>query len=200
MSGRPRGMLLRTIARRQTSTMTSPYVTLSSRTAYENRWIRVREDRIRRPDGSDGLYGVVERSDFVVVVPWQDGRLTLVDMPGYGYARASKDIKADWQGMMFDYLRGRTTLIRVMLLLDARIEVKQADHDVMALLDRAAVTYQVVLTKADGLKPAGLMKKQDEVGALIRKHAAAFPEIATTSAETGMGIPELRAVLTALVE
>jgi GTP-binding protein len=127
------------------------------------------------------------------------GRLTLVDMPGYGYARASKEIKADWQGMMFDYLRGRTTLIRVMLLLDARIEVKQADRNVMTLLDRAAVTYQVVLTKADGLKFAGLAKKQDDVAALIRKHPAAFPEMATTSAETGAGIPELRAVLTALV-
>lgn len=127
------------------------------------------------------------------------GRLTLVDMPGYGYARASKDIKADWQGMMFDYLRGRTTLIRVMLLLDARIEVKQADHDVMTLLDRAAVTYQVVLTKADGLKPGGLEKKQEEVAALIRKHPAAFPEIATTSAETGLGIAELRGVLATLV-
>ena len=87
------------------------------------------------------------------------GRLTLVDMPGYGYARASKVIKADWQGMMFDYLRGRPTLSRVMLLLDARIEFKQADHDVMALLDRAAVTYQIVLTKADGLKPLALERK-----------------------------------------
>jgi GTP-binding protein len=128
------------------------------------------------------------------------GRLTLVDMPGYGYARASKDIKADWQGMMFDYLRGRTTLIRVMLLLDARIEMKQADRDVMTLLDRAAVTYQVVLTKADGLKPAALEKKQHEVATLIRAHPAAFPDIATTSAQAGLGIPELRAVLTALIE
>ncbi|MGD0434468.1 MAG: ribosome biogenesis GTP-binding protein YihA/YsxC, partial [Acetobacteraceae bacterium] len=105
------------------------------------------------------------------------GRLTLVDMPGYGYARASKDIKADWQGMMFDYLRGRPTLIRVMLLLDSRIEVKQADHDVMALLDRAAVTYQIVLTKADGLKPPALARKQDEVERLVRGHPAAFPEV-----------------------
>ena len=87
------------------------------------------------------------------------GRLTLVDMPGYGYARASKDIKADWQGMMFDYLRGRPTLRRVMLLLDARIEFKQADHDVMDLLDRAAVTFQLVLTKADSVKPAALARK-----------------------------------------
>jgi len=128
------------------------------------------------------------------------GRLTLVDMPGYGYARASKQIKADWQGMMFDYLRGRTTLLRVMLLLDARIEIKKADHDVMALLDRAAVTYQIVLTKADGLTPAGLERKQDEVRKLIPTHPAAFPEIAVTSAETGLGIPELRAVLTQLTE
>jgi 8-oxo-dGTP pyrophosphatase MutT (NUDIX family) len=67
--------------------MTSPYVTLSSRIAYENRWTRVREDRIRRPDGSDGLYGVVERSDFVVVVPWQDGRLTLVEQYRYPVSR-----------------------------------------------------------------------------------------------------------------
>jgi GTP-binding protein len=126
------------------------------------------------------------------------GRLTLVDMPGYGYARASKQIKADWQGMMFDYLRGRPTLIRVMLLLDSRIELKQADRDVMDLLDRAAVTYQIVLTKVDGLKPPALARKQQEVVALIRTHPAAFPEIATTSAETGMGIAELRAVLTGL--
>jgi len=127
------------------------------------------------------------------------GRLTLVDMPGYGYARASKQIKADWQGMMFDYLRGRTTLIRVMLLLDSRIEMKPADHAVMKLLDRAAVTFQVVLTKADGLKPPALARKQDEVRQLVRAHPAAFPEIATTSAETGLGIEELRAVLAGLV-
>jgi len=126
------------------------------------------------------------------------GRLTLVDMPGYGYARASKDIKADWQGMMFDYLRGRPTLRRVMLLLDARIEMKAADIAVMELLDRAAVTYQLVLTKADGVKPAALVRKQADTSALARQHPAAFPEIATTSSETGDGIPELRAVLTAL--
>jgi GTP-binding protein len=126
------------------------------------------------------------------------GRLTLVDMPGYGYARASKDIKADWQGMMFDYLRGRPTLVRVMLLLDSRIEMKPSDREVMKLLDRAAVTYQVVLTKADGLKPPALARKQEEVQAVIGKHPAAFPELATTSAETGLGIPELRAVLAGL--
>ena len=128
------------------------------------------------------------------------GRLTLVDMPGYGYARASKQIKADWQGMMFDYLRGRPTLIRVMLLLDSRIEMKQADHDVMDLLDRAAVTYQVVLTKADGLKPPALARKRDDVRKVIRVHPAAFPEMAVTSAETKEGIAELRAVLAGLTD
>src|ERR1700761_675626 len=76
-------MLLRTIAGRPFNAMTSPYVTLSTRIAYENRWIRVREDRIRHPDGSDGLYGVVERADFVVIVPWQDGHLTLVEQYRY---------------------------------------------------------------------------------------------------------------------
>ena len=94
-------------------------------------------------------------------------------MPGYGYARASKDIKADWQGMMFDYLRGRPTLRRVMLLLDARIEVKVADHEVMELLDRAAVTFQMVLTKADGVKPAAAAQAGER--RMTRAHAAAFP-------------------------
>lgn len=128
------------------------------------------------------------------------GRLTLVDMPGYGYARASKDIKADWQGMMFDYLRGRPTLRRVILLLDSRVEVKEADRQVMELLDRAAVTFQLVLTKADGLKLPALARKQAEADGLARSHAAAFPEVITTSSETGEGIPELRAALAALVD
>jgi GTP-binding protein len=126
------------------------------------------------------------------------GRLTLVDMPGYGYARASKDIKADWQGMMFEYLRGRPTLQRVILLLDARIELKEADNQVMDLLDRAAMTFQIVLTKADGVRPGALARKQAEAGALARSHAAAFPEVLTTSSETGEGIPELRASLALL--
>jgi GTP-binding protein len=123
------------------------------------------------------------------------GRLTLVDMPGYGYARASKDIKADWQGMMFDYLRGRPTLRRVMLLLDARIELKQADHDVMDLLDRAAVSFQLVLTKTDSVKAAALARKIQEAEGLARSHAAAYPRILPTSSETGDGVARLRAEL-----
>jgi GTP-binding protein len=123
------------------------------------------------------------------------GRLTLVDMPGYGYAEAGKDIKADWQGLMFDYLRGRPTLQRVVLLLDSRIELKASDLAVMDLLDRAAVTYELVLTKADDTKPAALARKQEEVAALSRKHPAAFPVVLTTSSQTGQGIEELRAEL-----
>ncbi len=128
------------------------------------------------------------------------GRLTLVDMPGYGYARASQAVKQDWQGLMFDYLRGRATLRRVMLLLDARIELKQADRDVMELLDRAAVTFQLVLTKADGVKPEALERKTAEVVALARAHPAAHPEVAVTSSETGAGIDELRAAIAQLAE
>jgi len=128
------------------------------------------------------------------------GRLVLVDMPGYGYAQAERSVKEDWQGLMFEYLRGRPTLRRVILLLDSRIEIKESDLAVMGLLDRAAVTYQLVLTKADGPKPGALERKQEEVQALARKHPAAYQEIATTSSETGFGIAELRAELAGLAE
>jgi GTP-binding protein len=126
------------------------------------------------------------------------GRLTLVDMPGYGYARAPKDVKADWQGLMFDYLRGRPTLRRVMLLLDARIEVKPADTAVLELLDRAAVAFQLVLTKADAVKPPTLARKQAEIERLARAHPAAHPQVLVTSSETGLGMPELRSALATL--
>ena len=126
------------------------------------------------------------------------GRLTLVDMPGYGYAQAAKEIKADWQGLMFEFLRGRPTLRRVVLLLDSRIELKASDLAVMDLLDRAAVTYQLVLTKADGVRPGPLAAKQAAVQALVRKHPAAFPEVLTTSSETGLGMEGLRAELAGL--
>ncbi len=126
------------------------------------------------------------------------GRLTLVDMPGYGYAQAAKEVKADWQGLMFNYLRGRPTLQRVVLLLDSRIELKASDTAVMELLDRAAVIYQVVLTKADGVKPGALGRKVAEVQAVVARHAAAFPLLVTTSSETGLGVEALRAALAPL--
>jgi len=127
-------------------------------------------------------------------------RLSLVDMPGYGYAQAAKEVKEDWQGLMFEYLRGRPSLQRVVLLLDARIEVKDSDLAVMDLLDRAAVIYQMVLTKADSVKPRALAAKQAEIGALARRHAAALTEIHTTSSESGLGIAELRADLARLTQ
>ncbi len=126
------------------------------------------------------------------------GRLTLVDMPGYGYAQAPKDVKADWQGLMFDYLRGRPSLRRVLLMLDARIELKPADEAVMALLDRAAVTFQLVLTKADDLNPTALAQKHAEAARLARAHPAAVHTVIATSSETGEGIAALRAEVAGL--
>lgn len=126
------------------------------------------------------------------------GRLGLVDMPGYGYAQAPRSVKADWQGLMFEYLRGRPALRRVLLLLDARIEFKPADGAVMDLLDRAAVGFQLVLTKADEVPPEALARKYAATVALARKHAAAHPIVVATSSKTGEGIATLRAMLASL--
>ncbi len=128
------------------------------------------------------------------------GRLVLVDMPGYGYAQAAKAVKEDWQGLMFDFLRGRVVLRRVVLLLDARIELKASDLAVMDLFDRAAVAFQLVLTKIDGLKPDRLARKRAEVEAAMKKHAAAYPEVLATSARSGEGIEALRAGLAGLAD
>jgi GTP-binding protein len=124
--------------------------------------------------------------------------LVLVDMPGYGFAKASKLVKEDWQGLMFDYLRGRPNLRRVLLLLDSRIETKPSDRAVMDLLDLAAVPFQLVLTKADDVKPGPLAARRAEVEALARKHPAGHPLVLVTSSETGEGMAELRAELAAL--
>jgi GTP-binding protein len=127
----------------------------------------------------------------------QAAPIVLVDMPGYGYAEAPKSIKRDWQGLMLDYLRGRTNLRRILLLLDARVEIKASDETVMELLDHAAVAYQLVLTKADAVKPAALAKKHAAVTALAAEHPAAIPQILTTSSNTGLGMDELRANIAA---
>ncbi len=119
-------------------------------------------------------------------------------MPGYGYAKANRAVKEDWQGLMFDYLRGRPTLRRVVLLLDSRIELKESDTEAMALLDRAAVIFQLVLTKCDAPKPAALSAKRAEIEALARRYAAAHPQVLASSSATGAGIPELRASLAEL--
>ncbi|MDE8346044.1 MAG: ribosome biogenesis GTP-binding protein YihA/YsxC [Acidocella sp.] len=121
--------------------------------------------------------------------------IILVDMPGYGYAEAPKAVKRDWQGLMLDYLRGRPNLRRVFLLLDARVELKASDEVVMELLDQSAVAYQLILTKADSVKPAAMARKQAEIIALTAGHPAALPQIITTSSHTGLGMEILRATI-----
>jgi GTP-binding protein len=128
----------------------------------------------------------------------KDGALTLVDMPGYGYARASKAQVKGWTRLICDYLRGRRELKRVFLLIDARHGIKPNDKETMDLLDEAAVSYQVVLTKADKPKASELEAAKAKVAAMLAKQPAAYPEILVTSARTGLGIPELRAAVAAL--
>ena len=127
-----------------------------------------------------------------------DGKLMLVDLPGYGFAAASKgDIKA-WARQVTDYLKGRASLRRVMLLIDARHGVKANDEEIMNVLDGAAVSYQIVLTKADKIKPDVPEKLLELLAAKLAKHGAAHPIILPTSAHDGTGIAEVRAALAAL--
>ena len=123
------------------------------------------------------------------------GRLYLVDLPGYGYARASKDRVRRWNALIRDYLRGRASLRRVCLLIDARHGPKPGDREIMELLDGAAVSYQIVLTKTDKLPAGALAARLAEVSAAAARHPACHPEIAATSAEKGRGIAGLRAAL-----
>ncbi|TWG97484.1 GTP-binding protein [Mesorhizobium sp. J18] len=118
--------------------------------------------------------------------------MALVDMPGYGYAKAPKAQVDAWTKLVFDYLKGRVTLKRVYLLIDARHGIKKNDLEVMDLLDKAAVSYQVVLTKSDKIKPPAVERLLTETQGLIRKRAAAFPEILATSSEKGIGLDALR--------
>jgi len=126
-------------------------------------------------------------------------RLFLVDLPGYGFAQVSRSMKETWQDLASAYLRGRPTLKRVCLLIDARHGVKEADRETMKNLDAAAVSYQLVLTKADQIKAADIPRAVAAAEAVARKHGAAHPEVMPTSSTTGAGIPELRAELTSLV-
>ena len=119
----------------------------------------------------------------------------LIDMPGYGYAEAPKDIVRKWQDLVFDYLRGRAVLKRVLLLIDSRHGIKPVDAQIMALLDKAAVSYQIVMTKADKIKPTELAATLAKVAAEAAKHPAAYPVLLGTSSEKGTGIPELRAAV-----
>ena len=128
----------------------------------------------------------------------KDAALYLVDMPGYGYARASKAAVRGWTRLIRDYLRGRRELKRVFLLIDARHGIKPNDKETMALMDEAAVSYQVVLTKADKPKATELAAVLAKVAEELAKHPAAYPQVLSPSARTGMGMPELRAAVAAL--
>ncbi|MEP0942867.1 MAG: ribosome biogenesis GTP-binding protein YihA/YsxC [Rhizobiaceae bacterium] len=121
--------------------------------------------------------------------------LALVDMPGYGFAKAPKDVVDSWTELVFSYLQGRATLRRVYVLIDARHGLKKNDEEVLDLLDKAAVSYQLVLTKADKIKPPALVKLQAATLKAIEKRPAAFPEIVATSSEKGIGVDDLKAAI-----
>ncbi len=126
--------------------------------------------------------------------------LMLVDLPGYGYARASKTDIARWTDLVETYLKGRPNLRRVCLLIDSRHSFKDSDRRLMSMLDTAAVSYQVILTKADKLKTAALAECQTQVALELKKRVAAHPEVISTSTRKGDGIGQLRAALAALAE
>jgi GTP-binding protein len=121
--------------------------------------------------------------------------MALVDMPGYGYASAPKDKVDAWTKLVFDYLKGRVTLKRVYVLIDARHGIKANDEEVLSLLDKAAVSYQIVLTKTDKIKPAGLPRLVAETLEKLKKRPAAYPTVLATSSEKNSGVEELRAAI-----
>jgi GTP-binding protein len=122
-------------------------------------------------------------------------RLRLVDMPGYGFAEAPKDVVRKWRHLVNDYLRGRQKLKRALVLIDSRHGIKPVDLEVMEMLDKAAVSYRLVLTKSDKIKASELAAVRARTETEARKHPAAHPEIIATSSEKGGGIPELRAAV-----
>lgn len=122
------------------------------------------------------------------------GALSICDLPGYGYARIERKLVDQWTKLIFAYLRGRATLKRVMLLIDGRHGIKAIDEEAMKALDEAAVSYQLILTKCDKLKAPELERVLTATRERAATHGAAHPVIVPTSAETGLGIPELRAL------
>jgi len=127
------------------------------------------------------------------------GRLTLVDMPGYGYAKAPKVEVKQWQGLLKTYLRARPGLTRVFVLIDARHGVTAIDQEMFKLLDESAVTFQLVLTKSDKIPARDEAALIDNTRAIAKKRPAAFPEVHLTSSVSGRGFPELRAEIAGLV-
>lgn len=122
-------------------------------------------------------------------------RMRLVDLPGYGYARVSKRAVDTWTKLIEDFLRGRPNLRRALVLVDVRVGLKDSDVAALKVLDDAAVATRVVLTKADKAKPGELAEQSAAIARVLKKHPAAFPDVVATSAEKGIGLPELRADL-----
>jgi len=129
-----------------------------------------------------------------------DDKMIIVDLPGYGYAEAPKDTVAGWTELIRAYLKGRQTLRHVLLLIDGRHGVKANDHEIMTMLDRAAVPYQIILTKSDKVSAAQAEKIRVETEAALVKHPAARTHALVTSAEKGHGIAELRELMLTLVQ
>jgi GTP-binding protein len=129
----------------------------------------------------------------------KDAAFRLVDMPGYGYASAPKAKVASWTALIHKFLQGRSNLARVYVLIDARHGLKDVDLDVLKTLDKAAVSYQVVLTKADQVKAAELEARVTATSAALLSHPAAFPELLVTSSKTGAGMPQRRAAMVQLL-
>ena len=127
------------------------------------------------------------------------GKLTIADLPGYGYARAPRETVRQWTDLVGDYLQGRPPLRRTCLLIDSRHGLKDSDREVMKMLDGSAVSYQLVLTKCDKVKEAELKKRIDSITKEMASHVAAHPNLIATSSTKGDGIKTLRAVLAALV-
>lgn len=128
-----------------------------------------------------------------------NNKLHLVDLPGYGYAEAPEKLVKQWQSLIFDFLRGRVNLKRVFLLVDSRHGLKKVDKEVMEMLDKAAVTYQIILTKSDKVSEKELQKQIRLLDEEIKKHAAAYPEVIATSSEKNSGIDFLRAEICGLI-
>ena len=125
----------------------------------------------------------------------QPPQIRLVDMPGYGFAEAPKDLVKRWRFLVNDFLRGRAVLRRTIVLIDSRHGIKPVDVEIMDMLDKAAVNYQLVMTKADKVKPTELAKTLERTIAESAKHPAAHPQLIATSSETGLGIAELRTAI-----
>lgn len=119
----------------------------------------------------------------------------IVDMPGYGYAKAPIKTVQQWRYLINDYLRGRVVLKRVFVLIDSRHGIKEVDHDIMSMLDSAAISYRIVLTKTDKIKATDLEAVETDTMAKLRKHVAAYPDLSVTSAEKRGGIEDLRAAV-----